>query len=119
MNIYKIKGQQIFDSGEYLKLRLSQPYWGASTTFNWPKKQVGIGVSEDLVKKAESLKRKIKVTYYKNDKDGYMITTKKLRNSVGGEYNARGTKILVIPRDKFTHIKKPVGRYQGGVYVIE
>jgi len=99
--IRHIAGQHIFDCGEHLHIHIREPYWSAYERYGWKDGVPGVSLSEELIKAAERLGRKIKLTYYKNRNFKYVISPKKwqdLAGTIGGVYMARGkTKLLTIP----------------------
>ena len=120
--IYNIEGQKVYDCSKHLHFHIKQPVWQGAKVYGWDKSlgNVGIGISKDILDKATKLKRKLKITYYKNRKDKYIITPSLFKKFAKGQYQARGkTEILVAPVSKFTHIKKETGKYVNNVWVVD
>lgn len=107
--VYTIKGQTVTDTGKFLNFHIRNPIYFASDLYRWKKDKygrVGIGVSENILRKAEKLGRKLRITYH-NKSERYTITPSLFRKYAFGKYTARGSvKILVAPASKFTHLKK-------------
>ncbi len=73
-------------------------FWGAGTTYKWPKKigQVGIGIVVNVIKRMpEKFMIKAYKNYYEIDKK---ILREYWKNHKQDIFNAKGTKLLIIPR---------------------
>ena len=105
--LMKLKGMYVYDDGEYLRFHIREPYWNAYAKYHWQEGISGIGIAEGIVKKAESLGRNLKVTFYKNRKHRYTITPSLVRKRAEmyqSYYIARhGIRLLVVPVDSFEH----------------
>src|SRR3990167_5346549 len=113
--LMRLKGQYVYDDSKYLRFHIRKPFWSAGDKelFGWNKSKrledriPGLGISEAIVKKAESMGRNLKVTFYRNRKHRYTITPSLVRKRAEmyqSYYIARhGIRLLVVPVDSFEH----------------
>ena len=83
-------------------LNIREPFWSAAQKYKWPYKSAGIGVKYDVLQNQELEDIKITVG---DDPQVYVVNRERaldLVDSYKAYYEARGTKLGIIPLQIFT-----------------
>lgn len=103
----KVDGQKITETDAHYAFELKKPFFSAAKKYAWSSKDVGFGVSRELIRTAHRNNKKIMV--YK-DGDSYEIAVQTIQNfftesKIRPTHRAKGGIILVvIPESLFVKI---------------
>ena len=101
-----INGQEIIETDNHLKIEILRPYFSAHQKYGWDNKDVGFGLSFDLVRKAHEKSKKILVLYkdYEYEISPITINNFYKNSKVKPALKTKGVSLVIVPFQKFTRL---------------